>query len=126
MKASNLFKDKLHFSGLFDKLSYLCICDVILYGGILQSYRWFVILLTFGLKSLKSGSVVLGFFVDMGRIDSTEGARKINTLTPMDSQASKMLENALLQMDGIISGKKLKNCKFYHCFGVSIKLDFVH
>lgn len=41
----------------------------------------------------------------MGRIESEEGARKMNTLTPTDSQASKMLEAALQQMDGIISGK---------------------
>lgn len=39
----------------------------------------------------------------MGRIDSTDGTRKMNSLTPTDSEASKMLEAALQQMDGIIS-----------------------
>lgn len=41
----------------------------------------------------------------MGRIDSAERAREMNTITPTDSQASKMLEAALQQMDGIISGE---------------------
>ncbi|XP_037051874.1 liprin-beta-1 isoform X8 [Bradysia coprophila] len=45
----------------------------------------------------------------MGRIDSSEGAQKMNTLTPIDSQASKMLEAALQQMDGIISGASNRN-----------------
>lgn len=47
----------------------------------------------------------------MGRIDSSQGAHKMSTLTPIDSQASKMLEAALQQMDGIISGKRIVKLK---------------
>lgn len=105
MKACNFVKINGIIRDYLINFLICCTCDVILYGGILQSYRWFVISIKFCVKFAQIKCFCISFLFDMGRIDSAEGARKMNTLTPMDSQASKMLEAALQQMDGIISGK---------------------
>lgn len=44
VKSSNFLKFKWHFRDYLINFLICCTSDVILYGGILQSYRWFVIL----------------------------------------------------------------------------------